>query len=374
MRSLAADATPTPSPAPTEKPVKVEAIDYENLWLIVNGEDNTAVYYSDKGKKTWSKAEQDNGKYYIDISWIKATASGEINVKGDKNEEIVTVTIPARESKYKVKFDKVNGTLVFSGLPSGVEKFQWRKATSYQWNTALVADAKTKDSLFCKELEKFRVSGASIYVRIAGVDATVKDGKLDMGSRPGKEVKVSITKRANAPKLKVNGAKLTVNTTTSMEYSVNNGLEWKQAGKTMSLDLLAPEALGGSGQDKAIWFRKRATANSPYSKTFVLEIPAQDPAPDGNDFSFETKDGKFCLTFSKASKTTPYEYTVVKEGVPFNPAKTSWKSVVTAKTISISQRTAPAGSTIYIRKKAVNQTSTTNLKLASDYAMVPVSY
>ncbi len=41
VRSLAADATPTPTP--TEKPVKVEAIDYENLWLTVNGEDNTAV-------------------------------------------------------------------------------------------------------------------------------------------------------------------------------------------------------------------------------------------------------------------------------------------------------------------------------------------
>ena len=165
VRSLAADATPTPTP--TEKPVKVEAIDYENLWLTVNGEDNTAVYFSDKSKKTWWEAQkQSDGKYIIDISWIKSTTSGEINVKGDKNEEIVTVTIPAKESKYKVKFDKVSGTLTFTGLPSGVDKFQWRKTTSYEWSEVSVEEAKTKGSAFCQELEKFRVSGASIYVRI----------------------------------------------------------------------------------------------------------------------------------------------------------------------------------------------------------------
>ncbi len=373
VRSLAADATPTPTP--TEKPVKVEAIDYENLWLTVNGEDNTAVYFSDKSKKTWWEAQkQSDGKYIVDISWIKSTTSGEINVKGDKNEEIVTVTIPAKESKYKVKFDKVSGTLVFTGLPSGVDKFLWRKTTSYQWSEVSVEEAKTKGSAFCQELEKFRVSGASIYVRISGINAAVKDGKLDMGRRPGKEIKVSITKYANAPKLKVNGAKLTVNTTTSMEYSLDNGNTWTQAGKAMSLDLLAPGALGGSGQDKVLWFRKKATARSPHSKTFVLEIPAQRPAPTTAEYSSEVKEGKFYLSFPQASKATPYEYTVVKQGIPFNAAKASWKSVVSAKTVSISQRTAQAGSTIYIRKKAVNQTSTTNLELASANAAVLVRY
>ena len=84
---------------------------------------------------------------------------------------------------------------------------------------------------------------------------------------------------------------------------------------------LAPGALGGSGQDKVLWFRKKATARSPHSKTFVLEIPAQRPAPTTAEYSSEVKEGKFYLSFPQASKATPYEYTVVKPGIPFNAAK-----------------------------------------------------
>ena len=400
--------TPTETPTPTPLPVKVHSIDYDDLWLYVDPGDNGMVYYSDKSKKVWSDALQaekssdavrtsgDTGLFCIDISWIKATSQGKICLRGDLNEEIVEVDLPARESKYKVKFDKKNGTLTFTNKPNGATHFQWRKATSYTWSAPIPIEDALKDgsgtekrSDFCEELEKLRVSGASIYVRIVGKDGgypatqTAADGTstptLDVGQRPGKEIKISITKRANAPKIKINGSKLTVNSTTSMEYSTDKGANWKPASKAMALSEIAPDALvtetNSTPTEQIVWFRKAVKGNTPYSKPFVLTVPKQRPAPViGTDFTIESQVDKFCLNFLKASRATPYEYTVVKAGSKLDPAKASWKSVVTSKQIALSARTAPLGSTIYVRQKEVKLSSVTDQQLASAAAQVTVSF
>ncbi|MDE7210805.1 MAG: hypothetical protein K2O03_05090, partial [Lachnospiraceae bacterium] len=321
----------------TAEPVKAVKIDYDELWLEVDAGDNETVYYSDKAKKVWSEALKGaDGKYIIDISWLKATSATEITLNGDKNEEVATVKLPARESKYKIKFDKAKGVLTFSGLPSDVTDIQWRKATSYEWKTVSVEDAKDPESDFAEEIEKLRIAGASIYVRTMGVNPEAdSDGTLDTGSRPGKEVKLSISKFAAAPKVKVDGKKLTLNTTNSMEYSTDN-VNWTPATKTMALKDIAPEALGASAKDVVLYFRKKATSKAPHSKTFVLEIPAQRPAPTSAEVTHKSEGNKYLLTFSQASKTTPYEYAVVKNGNTFDEAKASWKAVMTAKTISLS--------------------------------------
>ncbi len=407
-RLAAADtgATETPTETPTPAPVQAQSIDYDDLWLYVDPGENTMVYYSDKSKKVWSealiaeassdavRATGNEGLFCIDISWLKATSKGEINLKGDVNEEIVKVEIPARESKYKVKFNKGQGTLTFTSVPGGATYFQWRKATSYTWSDPVLITDAAKDgsgteakSDFCKELEKFRVSGASIYVRILGENGknttTMTDGvsttTFDVGQRPGKEIKINITKRANAPKIKINGSKLTVNTTTSMEYSTDQGNTWKDTDKAMTLEKLAPGVLvtdvNPNPTNQTVWVRKKAKGTTPYSKPFILTIPAQDTAPVlGTDFTVESQADKFYLNFLKASKANPYEYTVVKTGTTLNPAKTSWKSVVASKQIALSPRTAPPGSTIYVRKKEVKLTKYTDQKLASAAAQVKVTF
>lgn len=359
------------------EPVSVVKIDYDGLWMEVSPGGNSAVYYSDKNKKVWSEAMVNgagttNGNYLIDISWIKATSATEITLKGDKNEEIVSVKLPARESKYKIKFDKAKGVLTFTGMPSGVEDIQWRKATSYDWETVSIADAGKEDSDFAKEIEKLRTAGASIYVRTKGTESTLnEDGTLDPGTRPGKEIKLSISKFASAPKIKINGTKMNVNTTNSMEYSLNNE-NWTATTKSMTIEQIAPAAVGTSPTPVTVFFRKKETSRAPHSKTFVLEVPAQRPAPTAAEVTYESKEGKFLLDFKTASKEAQYEYAVVKNGVTFDPAKASWKSVVKAKTISISSKTAPAGSKIYVRKKTIKQTSTTDFELASACMVIVV--
>lgn len=373
VRLAAAEEGGEENPVEQVKPVRV---DFEELWLEVDAGDNTAVYYSDRSKKVWSEAlPGENGNYLIDISWIKGTSAAEVTLKGDKNEEVVSVQLPARESKYKVKFDKVKGVLTFTYLPEGATEIEWRKATSYDWQTVSVEDAVDPDSEFAGELDKLRVAGASIYVRTAGSASELEaDGTLDAGIRPGKEIKVSITKRGSAPKIKIDGGKLTLNTTNSMEYSTDGGTTWIQMEKKMALAKVAPGALGSSAQDALVWIRKKATSRTPHSKIFVLEVPAQRSAPTGAEVTYESKDGKFWLTFTQASKTSPYEYTVVKPGSTLDIAKASWKSVVAVKTVSVSERTAPAGSKIYVRKKTVKQTTTTAFELASATMEISVSY
>lgn len=371
--------TPDETPAATPAPVKPVEIDYDELWLKVDKAGNTAVYYSDKGKKVWSEALPSEGDYYlIDISWLKATTATEINLKGDKNEEIVPVTLPLRESKYKIKFDKVKGILTITNLPSSVEKLEWRKATSYQWTDVTVDDAKNPESAFAKAMSELRVAGASIYVRTKGTKGgtgTGADAALEVGTRPGKEIKVSIPKFSNAPKIKIDGSKMTLNTTTSMEYSTDNGKTWTQAEKKLPIAKVAQGALAGpetSGQKQIVWIRKKATSRTPQSKICVLEIPAQRQAPSGADVPSKMEDGKFCLDFQKASKTDPYEYTVVKAGDSLDVTKASWKAVIAPKKILLSNRTAPTGSIIYVRKKTVKQTTTANFELASYYLTIPV--
>lgn len=363
----------TPTPTATPAPVKPVEIDYEELWLKVNKTDNETVYYSDKGKKVWSEALPDgsDGSYLIDISWLKATAATEINLKGDKNEEIVSVKLPARESKYKVKFDKVNGVLTLTNLPSNVTKLQWRKATSYQWEEVTVEAAKDKNSDFAKEISKLRVAGASIYVRIMGTNGKMgegADGALEVGVRPGKEIKLSIPKFSNAPKVKIDGGKMTLNTTTSMEYSTNNGTNWTNAEKKLPLT----KVTNTLSQEQIVWIRKKATSRAAASKICVLVIPAQRSEPTSADVSSKMEDGKFCLDFQNASKEVPYEYTVVKPGSTLDITKTSWKAVVAPKKISLSSRTAPTNSIIYVRKKTIKQTTSTDFALASAYMAIPV--
>lgn len=143
----------------------------------------------------------------------------------------------------------------------------------------------------------------------------------------------------------------------------------------MTVEKLAPGALGSAAQATVVYFRKKATTKAPYSKVCMVEVPAQRPAPVlGTDVSHTSDEKKFYLEFKTASKENQYEYAVVKPNTTFDVAKVSWKAVTASKTISISNKTAPAGSTIYVRKKMVKQTSSTAFQIASMYMTISVTY
>lgn len=379
-----AENTPAPSPEPTPAPkalVRPVLIDYDTLWLVAEPNGNQKVFYTDKEKSGWTEAvKADNGKFYIDISWVKSTGETTLLLKGDVCEDIVKVTMPAKFTKLKAKFNKADGTIAITGAPEGTATFQWRKATSYEWHTENIADAAKAGSAFLQEIEKMRISGASLYLRLPPVQGKpAADGTLEKGVRPSKEVKVSIAKRSSAPKVKVDIAKLTVNTKKTMEYSYDGGVTWKQAEDKMQLSVLAPGVLGQGSKNMKIAFRTAATSKNGYSKTMYLTIPAQQAAPvvgpvSGADVVYSTDGEKFYMTFAKATKDTKYEYTVVKAGNTLDPLKASWKAVSSSKPVSVSAKTAPAGSIIYVRRKGTNETSKLPLTLPSAMTAISVKY
>lgn len=366
-------ATPTPPPA-----VKLVSIDYEELWLKVDANGNQKVYFSDKSKKIWYDAVKDkDGYYYIDLSWVGNTKAEVINLKGDVGNEIVSVTLPARNNKIKAKYDKVTGAINFENLTDNMTTFQWRKTTAYNWQDVTIEDAKSSSSAFHEEIEKMRIAGGSIYVRTPPVAGKVDEkGEFYAGVRPSKEVKISIAKRANAPKVTIDGSKLLVNTKDTMEYSTDNGVNWKPAKTKMSIQEIAPAVLTGSRV--SILFRTKATDKKPYSKAVEVAILPQRSAPTvsttaATEVTYESGESKFYLTFNQASKTLPYEYTIVK-GTNEPDQNASWKSVTSSKTIAITEKTAPAGSRIYVRKKTIKEGKEIQFQIASKYAPIIVTY
>lgn len=361
--------------------VKPVSVDYEDLWLVVDANGNQKVFYSDKSQKVWYEAvEATQGRYYIDISWLSNTSATVINLKGDVCDEVVPVTLPARNSKFKAKYDKVTGAVTFEGVPDGVTTFEWRKATAYQWTSVSIADAGKEGSVFREQIEKMRISGASIYVRLPQTEGKVDaNGVFQAGTRQSKEIKLSIAKRANAPKITIDGSKLTLSTKTTMEYSTDNGTTWKTATAKMPIASIAPSVLSASPTSATVLFRYAATAKKAYSKTASVTIPAQRIAPfvstaSGGEVVYESDAAKFYLTFNKASKTTPYEYTIVKAGNTLDLTKASWKAVTSAKKVSVSAKTAPAGSVIYVRKKTIKEGKETKFEIASAMKAIPVTY
>lgn len=376
----------------TASAVSVKEIDYSNLTMTINMNGNSILYYS-KDDKKWYEAEgsditattREVGTTIMDISWTSATKETVIYLKGDKNKKSVEVRIPKQNTALKVKFDKVDGTVSFTGEEIAV--FQWRKKTDYNWQTVPMgenADTKgIKTTMtwqdFLKAMEALRIKGGKIVVRTPGINGEIgTNGNLDVGSRPSKEVNVSITKRGNAPGTAVNVTKLTLNTTTKQEYSTD-GTNWKGCSKTMKLTDILPDVIGtsGGGIGGTIKIRTAATAKAGYSKTLTLDIAGQEAAPTIANGYVETsgKTQRYIIQFPDAKKTTPYQYMVVKPDGTFNETK-AWKTVTKNTVIKLSKKAVPEGSVIYYRKKgiAANKTKGTPAVLPSAWNTLKVTW
>ena len=380
---LAEEVTPSTEEA---KAVEVVYIDFEQGMIQIKANHNTKVYYSDASQKTWNVLEggKSDDILTMDISWISAAKDYELNLKGSDDETVVSVDLPKYNSKLKVKFDKVDGTLEFTN-EEGATEFEWRKAAALDgWSKAPIDLGKTGEEVqeFLKEIEAMRVKGGKIQVRIPQKAITSKDA---VGSRPSKIVTVSVTKRGNAPSVKVVSNSMQVNTTDKMEYklisvagSPQADAKWTVCDKKMSLSNMAPQVLNVSGssvgQDVIVAVRKAETEKAAYTKSSYLTIPAQPGAPEASSFSTSKTSSKFSLIIGDATKYTPYQYAVVAKGDTKSDSDLKWKTVSSAKEVSFGIKKYPEGSTIYVRTKGENLSKKTALKLPSAYTTISISY
>ena len=383
--------------------VQVKEIDYEKSRIIIDPNGNDKVYYSDSKKTSWLDVEGNRGKLIygrngqqteneclaLDISWVSVTKEYELNLKGDKNESVVNVILPARNSKIKAKFDKLSGTIVFSN-EDGARNFCWRKDNSFDWKTVSLAQNSSDSAAeqFLTELERMRVMGGKIYVKfpqVYGTDAS------DTGARQSKEVKVTIAKRDKAPVIKIDGSKLIVNSRDTMEYMViadsgentaaNAVLgkgKWKTASKKMKIEDFAPAALysktNTSPKKVMVAFRIAETERKSYSKPYFLSIPAQAAKPSGTYYVAENST-EATLTLN-ATKLNPMQYVVVSSADvnSFDATTAKWKNAASNKIIKIKAKKYPAGSVIFVRDKYRKQTATTSFSLSSHYDKLVLTY
>ncbi len=359
---------------PAAQRVSIGDVDYDGLTLKLYKNGNKILYFSADEKKTWTEVEGESGKddknrdyIEMDFSWVNSKKDITVSFKGDVETTELDVTFPKMNTTFKPVLNKGTIDIEFSGVDSATA-FMWRKASDYNWTTVTLNKSDAAYAAFLKKLNEFRFKGCKIVLRTAQVVGTDAD---NMGQRMSKEVTVSIPKMANAPTIKVNVKKLTLNTKESQEYYDEAKGEWVQCRKNMLVSDIAPKTMyAGSteGKSVSIKIRTAATEKKGYSKTFILMIPGQTKAPDFTDgghvkAAFDNTD--LLITFMKASATAPIEYCIVKEGETFDQATAKWKTVKKAgKVVKLKEKTAPAGSKIYIRFAGTTANEKKNIALA----------
>lgn len=360
--------------------VEITDIDYQELEMKIALNGNEKVYYSDSKKTTWYEVEGASvaGYKYLDLSWINETSDYTMVLKGSEEDTEVTVVLPERNSSFSVKYDQLEGRLVFAN-EDGASEFQWRKSTSYEWSD-IISMSQTPE--FEETLDKFRASGAKIYVRIPQEKGT---SASNPGIRQSKEVLVTIAKRATAPKVALNVTKYTLSTKDTMEYRIHSiggdltstsSYKWTTADKNMALSEILPSDLRSSttllNKDIIIAFRTEETEKKTYSKTQYLSIAAQTGQPE--ELVTGVSGTKFQIFFSDATKTDPYQYAIVKDGETFHETTASWKTITSNKTVSFTAKSAPEGTKIYVRMKGKSATSKTAPVLPSKCSVYEVKY
>ncbi len=366
------------APAATAAAVSVGAIDYDGLTMQVYYNNNAIVYYS-TDKKTWTELEgmYDNAtsSCTMDISWLSAKSDQTLYFKGDTVTTIKSVTLPAQNTSLRVIFNAVEEEFTFDNAEEA-DSFSWRKTTDYAWRDVDIDETSASYAAFMDTIQKFRVKGATIIIRLPQVKGT---SNTNVGRRPSKEYSVKIAARAAAPSLKVNSLRLTLNTTSAMEYyNPTSGL-WIECDSAMSLEDIAPKALyAKGGSNVTLKVRKSATTSTTYSKTATVTIPGQSAPPSlggsSADCTYYYLNSKLILQFNSASTANAYQYVIVKSGATFNGASASWKTVTSSKIITISNSTAPAGATVYIRKKGTDASNSAELVLSSAVNSFKVTY
>lgn len=352
--------------AATAEEIKITKIDYGTLTISIDTAGNNICYYS-KDKSKWYELEyirDTNGNLLMDISWVSSTSDVKLYFKGDKNEKVVTVTIPKKNSALKCKFNAADGTVEFDETDDATE-FQWKKSTDTVWTTVSLNENSTSYKNFISGLEALRFKGSKIYVRTPYKNGT---GANDTGARASKEITVSISKRSAAPSVSVNLNKLTLNTNDTQEYSLDGGNTWKDCDKTMKISEILEGRTSGS-----VKIRKAATERAGYSRATTIVIPERAAAPTGVGFYYENK--MTVIQINDASSSNQYEYATVKAGDAFDETSASWKGIISNRPVKINKNTAPVGSTIYVRKKgkAANASKGTALELPSKYTQFAVT-
>ena len=350
--------------------ISVTEINYNNstITLQLNSGD-TKVYLSDSSKKVWEEVPgtiSGSNTLTMDISWVPIGKNYVMTFKGNVSTSILTVVLPKQITNFKATYNKVKGTAAFSNV--GNRTIQWRKKGSTTWNTVNVSTIST-------EMNQLSTNGATIYFRLAPINGT---GSANVGYRPSKEITITITKKASAPSIKIDGSVFSIAVKKGMAYRTVNSDEttsdWVTVSSNTSLFLknIAASALytdASTLRSKVtLQFRTNATSSSQVSKITTVIVPIQEGPPSTDTYGISlnyTSSTTLSLQVKAASTTVPFEYTIVDKDKELNYLTAKWTAITSSTAVSLNDDTAAAGSHIYVRKKSVAATANDDFALAS---------
>ncbi len=361
--------------------VSVKEVNYNDSTITVqmSAEDSILLISDSKGRK-WEAIPLDmevDNTVTMDISWISTTKDYTLALKGDASAEPVRIIIPKQSTGLRAAYDTFSGTVTFTGETGSIE---WRNKEGITWSD-LPDEATLKT-----QLDTMCAYGATLAFRTKGVNGT---GIANPGTRPGKEVLVSVPKKIAAPAIKINDATLTIAVNEDMQYraadSKGNPLSAQWTDVAREEDMPLAELAGSSmvshqGENPTevsyIQFRTKATASKQVSNTTTIEIPAQTDIKDADMAKIKvvyTSSTSFEIRVPFAGTTTPYEYCIINtdaqaDGVTINSTEDiTWKVINSTSPVPISRdkNNAGDGSLVYVRKKATGALGQSGYSLAS---------
>lgn len=359
-----------PQKAEAAASISITEINYLNSTITLKVNDgDTEVYFSDSKKKIWQTVPGEissSNKITMDISWVTVSKNYVISFKGNKSTDVITVTIPKQISNFKATYNKVKSTVTFGN--AGTRIIQWRKKASSTWKTVNTTTLSTELGYLC-------TNGASVVFRLAPVNGT---SNTNVGLRPSKEVIVTITKKANAPSIVINGSAFSIAVKKGMAYRTVNSdgstTDWTAISSTTDLLLknIAANALYTNSttaqSEVTLQFRTNATSSAQVSKLTTVTVPVQSGPPGKDAYGMSliyTSSSTISLQVKAASSTVPFEYTIIKKDEELNYQTAKWSTISSSTAISLDDDDVPEGSHIYVRKKAFGATNDDDFTLAS---------
>ncbi len=368
--------------------VTVSSVDYTTSTITVKmGSADTALYISDGKQKKWEyiPVEKDSeGCVAVDFSWIVASTNYTISFKGDASTEPVKIVIPKQETKFKATYSALNGGSI-SFANDGGRRIEWKKRDALRWNSF-----PSNASEFQSTLYSLCSNGAVLMFRLAPVNGNQENP----GLRPSKEVLVTVKKKAVAPTVRIDDAKMAIPVTKGLEYRYCDkdgnpmSASWTTITKkqNMPLSSIAGKSVydattNPSPEDTYIQFRTAATSTAQISNSSTLKIPAQEPL--AADFTGKAKieytsKSSLKLSVSVAGPGEPYEYCIInqndiRDGIKIDDVeKVTWKEINSPSAITISRKNdgVDDGSLIYVRRKAYKSSGDEEYRLASNWILL----
>ncbi len=306
---------------------------------------STNFYISlDKGK-TWEGISAGE----TDIAAFMSTKEVQVYFKGNKDTIPNIVTLMAEPAAPEVTYLSIGGIGRITFTSDTGMAVEYRKGTNGTWKPA-VNNMSTA---------LYEIKGTTLYFRTAATAV----------SRPGKIASVRISKRPNAPSVKLDGSKLILTgfKPGETEYRINDDVAWTTfptadlKAKTISLYTLFAAGVTSNSPIPAgkIEFRTKGTDKKITSASKMIEIPLQLTIPNVVMMNGTT------LTITDSTPKRMYEYAKVPAGTAYNLATAKWTSVSPNKPTVISK--VNINDKVYVRVKSTTDSLTKQIIPASTY-------